>query len=154
MKRIIIIFVAIITCLSCYHRLYRERIPFGVVYLHVLKEDGTPFKDEEAERFLLQCWGQHNDIKTVINENDDLIFRYPREFAIYREGDEITDGDLLKALTSDEWFAIKDKAEEYKTVKKTYRECYKYYKKNLNPRRTYSTPDYIYHCEVRLERKK
>ena len=154
MKRIIIISAIVAMFASCFPYGYDQRIPFAMVHLSVFKEDGTPFKYNEAERFTLQ-YTKHSyrDTKPVINANDSLIFQCRTEIPIYRKGDSVTNDDIIRALDASYQFTIKDTRGEYKTVKKTYKECYKSYEENPDPKRTYSIPDYIYHCEVKLERK-
>ncbi len=152
MKRIIIICIAVATCFSCYYEY--KRIPFALVHLHILKEDGTSFNDTEAERFILQYrQAANHQTKVVINTEDALIFQCSTEIQIYKKGNEITDDDIKRALEAGDIFAIKDKKGEYKTVKMAYKECYQRHEANPSPRRTYSDPDYIYHCEVRLQKK-
>ena len=76
MKRLIIISSIVVILASCFPYGYDQKIPFAIVYLSVLKEDGTPFNDKEAERFILQSMGQsYSNAKTVINANDSLIFQ-------------------------------------------------------------------------------
>ena len=151
MKRMIIICAIVAMVFSCDFQT-SPRIPFGIVHLSVLKEDGTAFKDSEAVRFIVQYSQQNNSkIEKVINEEDRLIFKCSRELQIYREGNEITDDDITRVLDAGQWLAIKDKNREYKTVKKTYKDCYKRHEKAS--RRSYSDPDYIYYCEVKLEKK-
>lgn len=132
----------------------KERNKEAIVYLHVLKDDGTPLEDSYANNFILDYCAKDSDrsIKTIINENDALIFECSR-FDVYFEGDEPTEPEMKKTLDNDYWFALKDKTGFYKTVRKTYKETYKSYEENKNPGYGYYSVSYIYHCEVKLEKK-
>lgn len=140
--------------LSC--NVNHPEIPSGEMRVLVLKEDGTPFKDSDANRFIVQYSGDsYSTAKPILNKDDSLIFRCSYGFPIYREGETLTDNDIKKAIDNDMWFAIKDTKEQdgYKTVKKTYKECYKSHTQNSHQRDNPLWCNYIYYCEVMLEKK-
>ena len=144
-----------------YHAYPGEKYPGynkrAVVYVHVLKEDGKPLEDSYANNFILDYCAKdsYKDTKTIINENDELIFKCS-EFYVEYAGEEPTEGEMKKALEDNKyWFALKDTSASggYKTVVKTYKDTYKSYEKNKNPGYGYDRISYIYHCEVQLEKK-
>lgn len=144
--------------ISCPYNYSNRKVPIGnrkaVVYLHVLKEDGCPFEDSFAKDFMLDYYAKysHEREQIVINEKDELIFKCS-EFYINYEKDEPTEEEITRALDGGYWFAIKDTTGKYKTVKKTYKETYKSYEKTFDKGDNYSNSGYIYHCEIKMEKK-
>lgn len=154
MRRFLIFLIFATSVLfSCEH--YSKRRPMGIVHLRVLKEDGSSFKEKDKSRFLLEYFEDTivTEIKTVPNAQNDLIFVCTDMIDIYRAGDELNDDDIKKSLDSRFWFALKDKMGEYKTVRKSYIDCYKTHIKNPEKKERFTWCDYIYQCEVRLEKK-
>ena len=141
-------------CPSPYPGKYPGYNKRAIVYLHVLKEDGSPLEDSHAKNFILDYCAKssYNDMKTIINENDYLIFECS-EFYVTSEGEVPTASEVVRTLDNDYWFALKDTPNTYKTVRKTYKETYKSYEINKDPKTSYGYHSYIYHCEVQLEKK-
>ena len=157
MKYIINLFFAIFVVtmfLSCPYK-PTEPTPQGVFYVHVLKENGEPFKDVDKDRFLVQYSGQYGNKQPELglNEDDALLFECST-CTIYRENEEVQASDIINSLKNRNlWVAILDKNGEYKTVKKMYKDCYKKYNKNPTSRDSHTWCEYIYHCEIQLEKK-
>ncbi|MGP1438727.1 MAG: hypothetical protein ACTTKH_06620 [Treponema sp.] len=152
--------VLLTSCPNRYYYLssrFSESNKRAVVYLHVLNENGEVILDSQAKRFKIDYSGRSrgDEVETVLNTEDHLIYKLS-DFYVYFPGDVPTEADMKKALENDYYFALKDIKEpkaEYKTVIKTFKDTYKRYEKNPAPNTDYTWCAYIYHCEVKLEKK-
>ena len=140
---------------------YDGMVAYGLVYLTVSAPDGeTAIKDTDSDRFIIQYSGRESYIKDkiVINVEDKLIYILGKIKIYRKDADSITDEDIKNALNSEDLgFALKDTKNEYKTVVTTYKACYKGHRKyNLYQGSTMHHGDgidYIYNCEIKLEKK-
>lgn len=158
MKKCLILIIFATTLLaSCtqYNSSSSQRLPMGIVHLRVLREDGVAFKKEDANRFLVDYFDDTviTKIKTHPNDQNELIFICTDMINIYRAKDKLNDNDIKKSLDTRFWFALKDKNGEYKTVRKSYIDCYKKHINNPEKKEHFTWCDYIYQCEIKLERK-
>lgn len=144
---------------SSYKLPYGAGIKDGLVYLTVLAPEGEEkLKDTDSDRFKIQYSGRYHYIKdkTVINVDDKLIYILGKIRIYRKDADSITDEDIKNALDSEDLgFALRDTQNKYKTVVTTYKACYKNHKRYASQASpNYADEiDYIYNCEIKLEKR-
>ena len=168
MKKFLPIFLVIffsLFCFGCSNDGCRVE-GYGKVYLSLLKEDGTPFSYDEAERFKVVSGNSYIDgHHPIINEKDELIFSLGTIRLEYhnckrlKNKEGFTDSEIHNALNDTFCFSIKDTKipQEYKTiVNKSCNSCFvKFERTNVHPASYIpnNKATHIYYCEVRLTKK-
>ena len=168
MKKFLPIFLVIffsLFCFGCSNDGCRVE-GYGKVYLSLLKEDGTPFSYDEAERFKVVSGNSYIDgHHPIINEKDELIFSLGTIRLEYhnckrlKNKEGFTDSEIRNALNDTFCFSIKDTKipQEYKTiVNKSCNSCFvKFERTNVRPASYIpnNKATHIYYCEVRLTKK-
>ena len=168
MKRLLPVFIIVVLsllCLGCPNADCRVE-GYGKIYLSVLKEDGSHFSYDDAERFIVVSGDSYSSgHPPIINEKDELMFSLGTIRLEYnsckriKEKEGFTDSEIRNALDDSFCFSIKDLKvpQEYKTiVNKSCNSCFvKFERTNVHPA-TYvseNKPTHIYYCEIRLTKK-
>ena len=157
-----------IFCSSC--RAKCEMLTEGKVHLHVLDENGNPLPDTYETNLIVRhsnrdgYQGSSSDGKNpspVLNEQDALIFQLGSVEVSYNDckrlknRDAFTEEELKNALNGAGVFDIKDKTDVYKTIAKAkYSDHLKTIEKLGSEDAVVAlNAEYIYHLEIKLERK-
>lgn len=143
----------------------------GLVYLHVQDENEQPLAHNYEKNLIVRYstrdgYGGGSSNKNpslVLNEKDELIFKLGVVNVSYsdckrlQKRDTFSDEEIRRALEGSGVFTIKDTTKTYKTIVDVkYSDCFVSLERMTlqSEDSVYLSPTHIYHCKIKLEKKK